>query len=302
MTSGSIPREPRLTGGPGYGRRRGINRLMEGVSTLAALVAIAVLALVIVSVVVKAAPAINLDFLIKNPNPNASLFGKASGGIANSIVGTGILIAIASVIAIPLGILVAIYTTEFAHHRVATVIRFALDLLNGVPTIVTGIFIFGLLVIPEHHQSGWAGGIALAIVELPIVARSGQEVLALVPGALREAGLALGLRRWRIVLRIVLPTARGGLVTGAVLGVARVAGETAPLLFASSIFSNLGITTDPSQALPNIPVTIFTLSESPSPSDHAQAWAAALVLIVFVLAVSVIARAFNERSRRKLGG
>jgi phosphate transport system permease protein len=300
MSSGSISREPRLTGGRNYGRRRAVNRLMESLSTFAAVLAIAVLALVIFSVVIKAAPAINLNFLVKNAE--ASLFGKASGGIANSIVGSGILIAIASVISIPIGILVAIYTTEFAHNRIATAIRFALDLLNGVPTIVTGIFIFGLLVIPEHHQSGWAGGIALAIVELPIVARSAQEVLALVPGSLREAGLALGLRRWRIVLRIVLPTARGGLLTGAVLGVARVAGETAPLLFASSIFSNLGITTNPSQALPNIPVTIFTLSESPSPADHAQAWAAALVLIVFVLVVSVVARGFNERSRRKLGG
>jgi phosphate transport system permease protein len=302
MSSGSISREPRLTGGPGYGRRRAVNRLMESLSTFAAVLAIAVLALVIASVVIKAAPAINLNFLVKNPNAEASLFGKASGGIANSIVGSGILILIASVIAIPIGILVAIYTTEFAGGRVATTIRFALDLLNGVPTIVTGIFIFGILVIPEHHQSGWAGGIALSIVELPIVARSAQEVLALVPGSLREAGLALGLRRWRIVLRIVLPTARGGLLTGAVLGIARVAGETAPLLFASSIFSNLGITTDPSQALPNIPVTIFTLSESPSPADHAQAWAAALVLILFVLVVSVTARAFNERSLRKLRG
>jgi phosphate transport system permease protein len=289
MSSGSISREPRLTGGPGYARRRAVNRLMESLSTFAAVLAIAVLALVVASVVIKAAPAINLNFLVKNPNAEASLFGKASGGIANSIVGSAILIAIASVIAIPIAIRI-------------TVIRFALDLLNGVPTIVTGIFIFGLLVIPEHHQSGWAGGIALAIVELPIVARSAQEVLALVPGSLREAGLALGLRRWRIVLRVVLPTARGGLLTGAVLGVARVAGETAPLLFASSIFSNLGITTNPSQALPNIPVTIFTLSESPSPADHAQAWAAALVLILFVLVVSITARAFNERSLRKLRG
>ena len=302
MSSGSVSSRTRLTGGPGYARRRAVDRLMAGLSTFAAVLAIAVLALVIVSVVIKAAPAIDLNFLTQNPDAEASLFGKAGGGIANSIVGSAILILIASVIAIPIGILVAIYTTEFAHQRIATVIRFALDLLNGVPTIVTGIFIFGLIVIPDHHQSGWAAGIALSIVELPIVARSAQEVLALVPGSLREAGLALGLRRWRIVLRIVLPTALGGLLTGAVLGVARVAGETAPLLFTSSIFSNLGITTNPSQALPNIPVTIFQLSESPSPSDHAQAWAAALVLIVFVLIVSIVARTFNERSRRKLGG
>ena len=287
---------PRLTGGPGYRRRRLVNRLVEGVSTLAAVVAIAVLALVIASVLVKSVPAINLDFLTHNPAP----FGQTGGGIANAIVGSAILIGIASVIAIPIGILVAIYTSEFASLGVSSAIRFVLDILNGVPTIITGIFIYGLLVI-GNTQSGWAGAIALAIVQLPIVARSAQEVLSLVPRSLHEAGLALGLRRWRIVLRIILPTARGGLVTGAVLGVARVAGETAPLLFTSSIFSTF-LTTNPSQALPNIPVDIFTLSESPSPQDHAQAWAAALVLIAFVLVVSVVARAFNERSRRKLGG
>lgn len=289
----------RLTGSPGYRRRKAVNRAMEGLSTFAAVLALAVLALVLVSVVIKAAPAINLDFLVKNPNPTASLFGKVSGGIANSIVGSAILIGLASIIAVPVGILVAIYTTEFADHRVANAIRFALDILNGVPTIVTGIFIFGLLVV-GHTQSGWAGALALAIVELPIVARSAQEVLALVPSSLHEAALALGLRRWRIVLRIVLPTALGGLVTGAVLGIARVAGETAPLLFTTSTFSNLGITTDPAQALPNIPSTIFSLSESPSPGDHAQAWAAALVLILFVLVISVVARALQERSRRRM--
>jgi phosphate transport system permease protein len=136
---------------------------------------------------------------------------------------------------------------------------------------------------------------------LPIVARSAQEVLALVPRSLHEAAVALGLRRWRVVLRIVLPTAAGGLVTGAVLGIARVAGETAPLLLTSSISANL-ITTNPGQALPNIPVTIFTLSESASPTDHQQAWAAALVLIFLVFALSVLARTFHERSRRRLRG
>ena len=156
------------------------------------------------------------------------------------------------------------------------------------------------LLVAGRLQSGFAGSVALAIVMLPIVARSAQEVLTLFPQSLKEAALALGLRRWRIVLRIVPPTAAGGLITGAVLGVARIAGETAPLLFTSSIFSNLGITTNISQALPNIPVTIFTLSESPSPADHEQAWAAALVLIAMVLVVSVVARVFHERSRRKL--
>ena len=295
MEAGSMHATGRLTGGPNHRRRKLVNQSMEALSTLATVIAVAVLLLVVTSVAVKGISAINLDFLTKEPAP----FGQPGGGIANSIVGSAILIGLASLMAVPVGILVAIFTTEFAPARVAGPIRFSLDILNGVPTIVTGVFIFGLLVV-GHQQSGWAGAVALAIVELPIVARSAQEVLELVPRSLHEAALALGLRRWRIVLRIVLPTAAGGLITGAVLGVARVAGETAPLLFTSSIFSNLGVTTSPSQPLPNIPVTIFELSESPSPHDHAQAWAAALVLIAFVLILSVTARAFHERSRRRL--
>lgn len=286
-----------LIGGRRDRRRKLVNRLMEAVSTLATVLAIAVLALVVGSVVVKGIGAINLDFLTHNPVP----FGQTGGGIADSIVGTAILVALASVIAIPIGMLIGIYSAEFANPRLASWVRFALDILNGVPTIVVGIFIFGLLVV-GNQQSGWAGSIALSVVMLPIIARSAQEVLALVPRSLREAALALGVRRWRIVLRIVLPTAAGGLVTGAVLGIARVAGETAPLLFTSSIFSNLGLTWNPAQALPNIPITIFTLSESPSPTDHQQAWAAALVLILFVLVLSVLARSFHERSRRRLRG
>lgn len=279
----------------GRRRRKLLNRIVEGLSTFAAVLAVAVLALVIVSVVLKAAPAINLSFFTRDPAP----FGQPGGGIRDMIVGSAILVGIASAIAIPIGILVAIYTTEFAGVRAATTIRFALDILNGVPTIVVGIFLYGLLVI-GHTQSGWAGALALAVVELPIVARSAQEVLTLVPRTLHEAGLALGLCRRRIVLRIVLPTAAGGLLTGAVLGLARIAGETAPLLFTTSIFSTLGTPVDPSQALPNLPVEIYQLSESPSPQDHARAWAASLVLVVFVLVVSIVARAFNERSRRRL--
>jgi phosphate transport system permease protein len=296
-SSAATPTRSLLAPAPGAGRRKAVNRTVEAVCTVATAFAVGVLLLVVISVLIKGIPAINLDFFTKNPAP----FGQTGGGIANSIVGSAILIALASAMAIPVGIMTAIYTTEFAGNRVSHLIRFALDILNGVPTIVTGLFIFGVLVV-GHTQSGWAGAIALAVVELPIVARAAQEVLDLVPRSLHEAGLALGLRRWRIVLRVVLPTALGGLITGAVLGVARVAGETAPLLFTTSIFSNLGITTNPSQAMPNIPVTIFTLSESPSPQDHAQAWAAAFVLILFVLVLSVSARAFHERSRRRLRG
>lgn len=295
MEAGSLLTGSRLDGGGGHRRRAAINRTVEAACTLAALLAVAVLALVVASVLIKGLPAISLDLFTQNPAP----FGQPGGGIANSIVGSAILVALSTAISVPVGIMTAVYTSQFAGARVAGAVRFALDILNGVPTIVTGVFVFGLLVV-GNQQSGWAAAVALAIVQLPIVARSAQEVLALVPRSLHEAGLALGLRRWRIVARIVLPTAAGGLITGAVLGVARVAGETAPLLFTSSIFSDLGITTSPDQAMPNIPVTIFSLSESPSPTDHARAWAAALILIAFVLALSVLARAFHDRTRRRI--
>jgi phosphate transport system permease protein len=276
-------------------RRKRFNRAVEVLSTVAAVLAVAVLAIVIGSVFVKGVGALSWHFLT---TPTA-LFGESGGGIANALVGTAIIVGIAALIAIPLGILVAIYTTEFAPPRIAEPVRFVLDLLNGVPTIITGIFIYGLLVV-GNQQSGFAGSVALAIVMLPIVARTAQEVLALVPGTLKEAAHALGIARWRTVVRVTIPTAASGLVTGALLGVARVAGETAPLLFASSIFRQ-GVLTDPSEALASIPIFIFQASESPKPEAHTEAWAAALVLIAIVLALNVIARVFYARSRKRMG-
>jgi phosphate transport system permease protein len=284
-----------LAGDPGVRRRRAVNRTMESLATLAAVVAVLVLAFVLVSVFVKGVGAINLDFLIHSEVP----FGQTGGGIANAIVGTLILIALASVIAIPIGILVGIHTSEFARPRTTAVVRFALDILNGVPTIVTGIFVFGLLVI-GNQQSGYAGAFALAIIMLPIVARAAQEVLALVPSTLKEGALALGSTRWRMVLRIVLPTAASGLITGALLGVARVAGETAPLLFTSSILTGTGVSTNPAHALASIPFRIYQLTEGTSPSEHEQAWAAALLLIVFVLLLNVAARSLYGRTRGRV--
>ena len=293
-TSGSPTPTPLLIG---VSRQRKLtNRAMEVLATLAAVLAVAVLALVVGTVVVKGISAINIDFLTETPAP----FLSPGGGIANSIVGTFMLVLVASVIAVPIGILIGIHASEFAPPKISYAVSFALDILAGVPTVITGIFIFGLLVV-GHQQSGYAGSIALAIVMLPIVARSAQEVSSLVPNALREAAVALGIARWRMVLRIVLPSAAGGLITGAMLGVARVAGETAPLLFTSSIASN-SVSWNPSQALASIPVTIFTLSESPSPADHTRAWGAALVLIFAVLVLSVLARSIHERSRRRLRG
>ncbi len=268
---------------------------MEGLATLAALAAVGVLGIVIVYVFIKGVGAINLDFLIHSEVP----FGQSGGGIANAIVGTAILVALASVVAIPLGILVGIHTAEFARPRVAGGVRFALDVLNGVPTIVVGIFVFGLLVI-GHHQSGYAGAFALAVIMLPIVARAAQEVLAVVPRGLKEGALALGATRWRAVLRVVIPTAASGLITAALLAVARVAGETAPLLFTSSILSSNGVSTNPGEALPSIPVRIYELAEGTTPAEHSEAWAAALLLILLVLVLNVLARALYGRTSARI--
>jgi phosphate transport system permease protein len=276
-------------------RRNRFNRLVSVVSTVAALLAVGVLVIVVGSVVLKGAGALSWHFL----TTPTGLFGDTSGGISNAIVGSAIIVAIAAVMAIPVGILVAVYTTEFAPPAIAHPVRFVLDILNGVPTIITGIFVFGLMV-AGNKQSGFAASVALAIVMLPIVARTAQEVLSLVPGTLKEGAHALGIAPWRSTVRITIPTAAGGLITGSLLAVARVAGETAPIILLSSIVGQ-GVLTDPSEALASIPYFIFTSSEAPSAEAHPQAWAAALVLIAFVLVLNIVARAFYARSRRRMG-
>ena len=276
-------------------RRNRFNRLVEVVSTIATVLAVAVLVIVVGSVFLKGVGALSWHFL----TTPTGLFGDTSGGISNAIVGSAIIIGIAAAMAIPIGILVAIYTTEFAPPRFAHPVRFVLDVLNGVPTIITGIFVYGLMV-AGNKQSAFAASVALAIVMLPIVARTAQEVLTLVPGTLKEAAHALGIARWRSVVRVTIPTAAGGLITGSLLAVARVAGETAPIILLSSIVGQ-GLLTNPSEALASIPYFIFQSSESPSPEAHTQAWAAALVLIAFVLVLNIVARAFYARSRKRMG-
>jgi phosphate transport system permease protein len=277
-------------------RRNRFNRLVNVVSTIAALLAVGVLVIVVGSVLLKGVGALSWHFL----TTPTGLFGDTSGGISNAIVGSAIIVAIAAAMAIPVGILIAVYTTEFAPPAIAHPVRFVLDILNGVPTIITGIFVFGLMV-EGSKQSGFAASVALAIVMLPIVARTAQEVLALVPSTLTEAAHALGIARWRTTVRIKIPTAAGGLITGSLLAVARVAGETAPIILLSSIVGQ-GVLTDPSEALASIPYFIFTSSEAPSAEAHTQAWAAALVLIAFVLVLNIVARAFYARSRKRMGG
>jgi phosphate transport system permease protein len=277
-------------------RRRAKSRVAEAVTMLATLFAAALLVVVVGSVLLKGASALNWDFFFNTP----AVYGATGGGIANAIVGTAMLVLLATLMAVPVGILVAIYLSEFARPSVATPLRVMLDVFIGIPSIVIGIFVFALLVV-GNGQSGWAGAFALALIMLPYIARGTDEVLTLTASSTREASLALGASTSYTVMHATLPTAIGGIVTSTILAIARVAGETAPLLFASSIAAN-AVSANPGHPLSSIPITIFTYSESPSPDQHAQAWAAALTLIVFVLAISVIARVAAGRHTRKLRG
>ena len=279
----------------GVRRRKLVNRVMEALATIASLAAIALLVLVVYSIARRGAAAISWNFFTKAP----ATFGEPGGGIAPAIVGTIVITFFATLMALPVGVLTAIYISEFAPRKLAVVVRTSLDIVNGLPTIIFGIFVFTLVVI-AHGQSALAGAFALSIVMLPLIARATQEVLRLVPSSLREAGLALGASRWRTVIGVILPTTLGGILTGTTLAIARAAGETAPLLFTSSIVAQQ-VTWDPRQALQSIPVNIFELSESADPADHARAWAAALVLLTFVLVSSLTARLLLARNRRKLG-
>jgi len=278
-------------------RRRHLkNRLAEGVATVAAFTAVAILAVVIWSVAKRGAGQLSWGFLTSDmPIP----FSPEKGGIAPLLVGSAVLVGLATAIALPFGVAIAVFLEEFASSRVRAPIQLSIDLLNGLPSIIIGVFVFGLLVY-GHPQTGWAGSFGLAIVMLPLITRSTQEVLALVPANQREGALALGVSRWRTVLGVTLPSAVGGILTGTVLAVARAAGETAPLLFVTSIYGR-SISWNPSHALPNAPVQIFIWSESPDPADHQRAWATALVLMVFVFVTGMIARLALARSRRRAG-
>jgi len=279
----------------GLRRRKLTEKAFAGLAVASAVIAVGILALVLGTVLHKGLSQVSLDFFTKA----RPLFGQ-TGGIADALVGSALIVGMAMVMAIPVSILVAIFMSEYAGPRLSVALRIVLDVLNGVPAIVVGIFVFGLLVV-GRGQSAVFGAFALAVLMLPMVARATQEVLEIVPRSLREASLALGVTRWRTTLSIVLPTAIGGILTGVVIAVARVAGETAPLLFTSSIAANQ-ISTDVTNALPTLPVSIFVFSESPDPGEQAAGWAAALVLIAFVLVLNIVAKVVAGRQRRKHEG
>jgi phosphate transport system permease protein len=279
----------------GLRRRRIVEKVFGVVALLSALFACGILTVVLGTLVYKGFSQLNLDFFTK-PRP---LFGE-KGGIADALVGSALIVGMCMLMAIPVAVLVAIYMSEYAGPKVARTLRIVLDVLNGVPAIVVGVFVFGILVV-GHGQSAVYGAFALAILMLPMVARSTQEILEIVPRSLRDASLALGVTKWRTTWNVILPAAIGGVLTGVVISVARVAGETAPLLFTTSIAASV-VSADVTHALPTLPVTIFVFSESPDPGEQAAAWAAALVLIAFVLVMNILAKVFAGRKRKQLEG
>jgi phosphate transport system permease protein len=270
-------------------RRRLVSRTAEIAATAAAAAAIAVLAIVIWTVVARGAEAIDFDFI----------FTGYPTGVGPMLLGTIVISLVATAIAMPLGVLIALFLTEFAGARGAGPLKLTLDLLNGLPSIILGLFVFALLV-DHKQQSAFSGSVALAIIELPLIARGSQEVLQLVPKTLREASDALGVARWRSVLTVTLPTALGGIVTATVLAVARAAGETAPLILTTSVFDPKAFAVNPFEALPNVPTWIYKLSEEGNPEGFTEAWGMSLLLVSSILFASLGARALLARSKRKL--
>jgi phosphate transport system permease protein len=279
-------------------RRQVVSRLMGALAFGAALLAVAVLAIVVISVASRGASALSVDFFTKN---QAQGFNPTGGGILFAIVGSAVIVGIATLIALPLGVLVAIYISELAPPRLARASRLALDITNGIPTIVIGIFVFTMLV-AAHGESALAASLALAIIMLPLIARATEEVLLLVPPAQREASLALGVSRWRTTFSVVVPSAMGGVLTGTTLAIARAAGETAPLLFLTSLGTTSYADMNPLHPLQSMTLFIFTNSDLADPALQAKAWATAFTLMCFVLVTSLAAKLAMARYRKKLGG
>ena len=272
--------------------RKFLSQLVVALCAGAVLLALVPLALILFYVVTQGFSSLNIAFFTRMPVP----IGETGGGMLNSIVGSLIVIGIGALLAIPIGVISGIYASEYRGTRMAAAVRFAADTLNGVPSIVIGVFAYGVAVLPFQHFSATAGGFALGVMMLPLVMRTTEELLLLVPQTLREGALALGATRARAVFSVMVPAALPGIVTGTVLALARIAGETAPLLFTS--FNNRFFTTDLRQPISTLTVQVFTYAISPYDDWHRQAWAGALVLVTIVLVCSLLARLATRRLER----
>ncbi|MBS1241410.1 MAG: phosphate transporter, inner rane subunit PstA [Gemmatimonadetes bacterium] len=274
--------------------RRLISGVMVAVMGLAVVAAVLPLLLILGTLVVKGAGAINLDFFIRMPAP----VGESGGGVAHAIVGSLLIVGAACLLGIPIGMAAGIYCAEYPGSRLATSTRFVADVLNGTPSIVVGVVAWTLIVAKQKHFSGFAGSAALAMLMIPMVMRTTEELIRMVPHSLREAALALGYPRWRTSLSVVVRTTLPGIVTGVLLATARIAGETAPLLFTA--LGSAFLSTDLDQPMAALPLTVFTYATGPYEDWHRLAWATALVLIIVVLVLSLAARlATRQRFGRR---
>jgi phosphate transport system permease protein len=269
--------------------RRLINLCFIGLAGVAAIAVLAPLAAIFGYLVYKGVGALNWDFLTHTPRP----IGEAGGGMANAIVGSGMLLGLGSLLGVPLGIGAGIYMAEFGGGRYVNVVRFTADVLNGIPSIVVGIAVYALVVLPQQHFSALSGGVALGIMMIPTIARTTEEMLLMVPNTIREAALGLGIPQWRATLQVTLRTASKGVITGVMLAFARVAGETAPLLFTA--FGNQFWNLKPNQPTAALPLQIFSYAISPFDEWHRQAWAGALILIILIVVTVTAVRIVTSR-------
>lgn len=273
----------------GYAKRQWLDRCMRALLLVASLLALLPLFSVLLYLFKNGLPGIQISFFTSLPKP----VGEVGGGMANALVGTCTLVSIGTLVGVPWGIATGVFLSEYGRSRFASVVRFCTDMLSSVPSIVIGLFVYALVVVPMGGFSAVAGGVALGLLMIPTVARSSEEMLRLVPTHIREAGLALGLPRWKVILRIVLRGCVSSISTGVILAVARVAGETAPLLFTA--LNNQHWNEGLEQPIASLPVQIYTYAISPFSDWNTQAWAGALVLVSLVFVVNILTRAFFLR-------
>ena len=275
-------------------RRQLTDHFFTGLAAGLSVVVVSALVAILAYLVLRGAGSLNWSFLTQTPKP----VGEPGGGMANALLGSVMILGIASVFGVPVGIGAGIYLAEYGRNRLGQLVRFTSDVLNGVPSIVIGLVAYGLVVIPQKHFSAFAGGVALAIMMVPTVARTTEEMLLLVPHAVREAAFGLGIPQWRTTISITLATARAGIITGVMLAFARVAGETAPLMFTA--FGNQFWSYSVRQPIAALPLQIFTYAITPYDDWHRQAWAGALMLVILIVGTTTLVRFVFMR--RMLGG
>ena len=263
--------------------RRSVSAVMTSLTALCTFAAVGILFVILAYIAMRGIAALNWRFLVDTPRPVGE-----GGGIGNAIVGSGLLLLLSCVVGIPIGISCGVYLSEFGGGWWVSAVRFLIDTLTGIPSIVTGVFVYAVIVLRMRHLSAFAGGIALALIMIPIVARTTEEMIKLVPQSLREGALALGAPQWRVTLGVVLPAAASGIATGAMLAIARVSGETAPLLFTA--FGSRFYPRNLNEPIASLTVQIYNYAISPYDEWHAQAWAATLVLMALILSINVTVR------------